>query len=127
MYSSSDPNKKNSQLTHQKTHKLLDELEVNLSEIGELAKPFDGVFDLTDLPSIDDLKNIKTAFIKKNIFSFLSSKWRKANMQLMHFSTSQSTSKEDLVRNLTNLIAYKKKVESIFSNANYQQTLGVSL
>ena len=109
-----------------KTHKLLDELEDNLAEIGELAKPFDGVFDLTDLPGIDDLKNIKTAFIKKNIFSFLSSNWRKANMQLMHFSSGQFSSKEDLVRNLTNLIAYKNKVESIFSNANYQQTLGGS-
>ena len=109
-----------------KTHKLLDELESNLDKIGELAKPFDGVFDLTDLPSIDDLNSIKTAFIKKNIFSFLSSKWRKANMQLMHFSAGQFSSKEELVRNLTNLIAYKKKVESIFSNANYQQTLGSS-
>ena len=109
-----------------KTHKILDELEASLVEVAELAKPFEGVFDLTDLPSIDDLKNIKTAFIKKNIFSFLSSKWRKANMQLMHFSAGQSSTKEELVRNLTNLIAYKKKIESIFSNANYQQTLGSS-
>ena len=109
-----------------KTHKILDELEASLVEVAELAKPFEGVFDLTDLPSVDDLKNIKTAFIKKNIFSFLSSKWRKANMQLMHFSAGQSSTKEELVRNLTNLIAYKKKIESIFSNANYQQTLGSS-
>ena len=45
-----------------KTHKILDELEASLVEVAELAKPFEGVFDLTDLPSIDDLKNIKTAF-----------------------------------------------------------------
>ena len=109
-----------------KTHKLLNELEANLAEIEELSKPFEGVFDLTDLPSISDLKSIKTAFIKKNLFSFLSSKWRKANMQFMHFSVGQFSSNKELVRNLTNLITYKKKVESIFSNANYKQTLGVS-
>lgn len=107
-----------------KTRKLLDELETSLADLEILAKPLKSLFDLSDLPSIENLKGIKTAFIKKNMFSFLSPKWRKANKMLMHFSIGMFSSNENLVKNLNGLIAYRTQVEKVFFDANYQQNLG---
>jgi superfamily I DNA and/or RNA helicase/very-short-patch-repair endonuclease len=109
-----------------KTLKLLSDLGSDLSRYKVLSKPFEGIFDLTELPSIDELIKIKTAFIEKNMFSFLSSKWRKAKKQLMYFSLGTMPSVDDVVKNLNNLISVLKKAETIFTNKNYKQHLGVA-
>ena len=109
-----------------KTLKLLSDLGSDLSRYKVLSKPFEDIFDLTELPSIDELIKIKTAFIEKNMFSFLSSKWRRAKKQLMYFSLGKMQTADDVVKNLNNLISVLKKAETIFSNKNYKQHLGAA-
>jgi superfamily I DNA and/or RNA helicase/very-short-patch-repair endonuclease len=109
-----------------KTLNLLSDLSSDLSRYKVLSKPFEDIFDLTELPTIDELIKIKTAFIEKNMFSFLSSKWRRAKKQLMYFSLGEMLTVDEVVKNLNNLISVLKKAETIFSNRNYKQHLGAA-